>query len=99
MLQKPAFCGVAGEGEGGAEMLAGELGPAGARFKFAERGMVKGIAGETLRIGDGANLFEPALGTFMLRDGDGAVERHDRRRANGRQSVVKRNDHSPIRIL
>ena len=35
--------------------------PAAAKLKFAERGMIEGIAGQAIRIGDGADLFEPAL--------------------------------------
>ena len=69
-------------------MLSRDFRPAAAKLKLAERGMVEGIAGEAIRIGDALNLLEAALGTFTLRDGDGSIERHYRRWANGQQSVV-----------
>ena len=90
---------AAGQCEGGAEVFAGGVGAAGAKLKFAERGVVEGIAGEAIGIRDGANLFEAALGAIALSDGDGAVERYDRRRTNGHQLVVERNDHLPIGVF
>lgn len=77
-------------------MLGGDFRPAAAKLELAERGMIEGIVGQAIRIGDGADLLEPALGTFTLRDGDGSVERHHRGRAKGQQPVVEFNDHSPI---
>src|SRR5438309_9716736 len=95
VLEKAAFHRIAREGERGAEVPARGVRPAAAKFKFAERGMIKGIVGEPLGIRNGVNLFEAAVGAIALRDGDGTIERHDRRRANGHQFVVERNDHSP----
>ena len=48
------------------------------KFELAERGGVERIVGEAIAVGDGADLFEPALWTVALRDRDGAVERDNR---------------------
>ena len=60
---------------------------------------IERIVGEAVRASNRANLFEPALRTLALCDGDGAVERDDRRRANGQQLVVQRDDRCPVRLL
>src|SRR5262249_8732990 len=60
---------------------------------------VEGIAGKAIGPGDGANLLEPPDWSVALRDCDGAVERDDRRRANGHQLIVERDDHVPVRVL
>ena len=73
--------GLRAQSEGRAEVLGRDFGPAAAKLKLAERGVIEGIGGQAIRVGDGADLLEPALGTFTLRDGDGAVERHHRRGA------------------
>ena len=62
------------------------------KLKFAKRGVIERIAGEAIRTSDCTNLFQPAERTLALRDGDGAVERHDRREANDHQLVVERHD-------
>src|ERR1700688_4786415 len=54
-----------------------------AKLKFAERSMIERIAPEAVRISNRSKLFEAALRTLALRDGDGAVERNNRRRPNG----------------
>ncbi len=69
------------------------------KFKLAERGVVERIGGEPIAVGNAANLFEPALGTLALRDGDGTVERNYRRRTDCHQHAVKRNDLFPVSLL
>ena len=70
-------------------MLARDLVPPAAKFELAKRRMVERIGGEPIAVGDSANLFEPAFGAFVLRDGDGAVEGNDRGRTYRHQRVVK----------
>ena len=51
-----------------------------AKLKLGERGVVERILGEAVRVGDRANLFEAALRTLALPDGDGPIESDNGRR-------------------
>jgi hypothetical protein len=44
-----------------------------AKFQFAQRRGVKRIGTEAIAVANRTDLFEPALGTFVLRDRDGTV--------------------------
>src|SRR5579872_5991181 len=99
LLQVPALHGVAREAERVAEMFVCDLAPAGAKLELAQRRKVEGIGGEALAVGDRADLLEAALGTLMLSDSNGPVERDDRGRANRHQRVVEGHDDSPIGLL
>ena len=99
LIEELSLHGIARESERRSEVLARDVIAAAAEFEFAERRMVERVGGEAIAVDDGANLFEPALGTFVLRDGDGAVQRNDRGRAYRHQRVVKGNDLSPVSIL
>ena len=89
LLEKLLLHGIAREGERRSEVLAGDFVSRAVKFELAERGMVERVGGEAIVVGDGANLFEPAFGAFVLRDGDGAVQRNDRGRTYPHQRVVK----------
>ena len=47
------------------------------KFELAERRMVERVGREAIAVDDGANLFEPAFGAFVLRDCDCTVQRND----------------------
>src|SRR5439155_344487 len=64
--------------------------PVAAELEFAERSEVERMADQAIAARDGPDRLKPTLGTLMLAHGDGAVECHDRRRANGYQRVVER---------
>ncbi len=68
---------VAGEGERCSEVFARYVMLSGTQLKLAKRRVVERVPTEAIGVGDGANLFEPALWTFALCDGDGAVESYD----------------------
>src|SRR5262249_51058046 len=88
-LEEPSLHGVTRERERGSEVRARNFVPPAAQLELAERREVERIGGEAIAVGDRADRFEPALGTLVLRDGDGAVERDDRGRTNRHQRVVE----------
>ena len=89
LLEKLSLHGIARERERRSEVLAGDFISPAVKFELAERGVEERVGGEAIAAGDGANLFEPAFGAFVLRDGDGAVQRNDRGRTYRHQRVVK----------
>ena len=89
LLEEPSLHGIAGDGQRCSEMLIRGFASTAAKLEIAQRGEVKRIGGQSIRPGNGVNLFEPTFGTFVLRDRDGAVEGDDRRRANRHQRVVE----------
>ena len=89
LLDELSLHGIAREVERRSEVLAGDFISPAVKFEFAQRGVEERVGGEAIAVGDGANLFEPTLGPFVLRDGDGAVQGNDRRRAYRHQRVVK----------
>ena len=89
LLEETALHGIAREAERRSEVLAGDFISPAVKFELAQRGMEERVGGEAIAVGDGANLFEPAFGAFVLRDGDGAVQRNDRGRTYRHQRVVK----------
>ncbi len=56
------------------------LTPPAAKVKLTERRVVKWVGGEVIAVGERTDLFEPALGSLKLRNGDGTIERDNRRR-------------------
>src|SRR5260370_41295592 len=83
-----AFRRVAGEVERCVQVGAGRFGVSVTEFKFAERGKVEGIACQAGGVGDGGHRFGAALGPMQLSNRDGAVEGHDRGRANRKRCAV-----------
>jgi hypothetical protein len=73
--------------------------PPAAKFKLAKRRGVERICGEAIAVGNRADLFEPTLGTLVLRDRDGAVEGDNRGRTYRHQRVVEENDGFPVRVF
>jgi len=89
LLEELALHGIAREGERCSEVLARDFISPAVKFELAERSVEERVGGEAIAVGDGANLFEPAFGAFVLRDGDGAVQPNDRGRTYRHQRVVK----------
>src|SRR5277367_2290085 len=84
---------------GGVKVFAGYLGPSASQLELSESRRIEGVVSKALNPGDGADLFETALGTLVLGNGDGAVEGNYRRRTNREQRVVERHDTFPVRVL
>ena len=99
LLDELSLHGIACEGERRSEVLARDFISPVVKFELAERGVEERVGGEAIAVGDGAHLFEPAFRAFVLRDGDGAVQRNDRGRTYRHQRVVKGNDFSPVSVL
>lgn len=68
---------VAREREGSLEMVVRDRMPPAAKLKLTECRVVERVGGETIRIRDRTNLFQSALRTLVLRDGDSAVQRNN----------------------
>jgi hypothetical protein len=68
LLEESPLYGVARKTDGCSEVLARDYVPPAAKFKLAERSGAERIAGEAITVGNGVNLFEPALGACELRD-------------------------------
>src|SRR4029077_14907344 len=99
LLEELPLHGIASEGERRSEVLAGDFISPAVKFELGERGVEERVGGEAIAAGEGANLFEPAFGAFVLRDGDGAVQRTDRGRTDRHYRVVKCTDLSPVSVL
>ena len=80
-------------------MFARKVEVAAAELKFAQRGGIKWIIGETIAIFDCLYLGNSAFRALVLGDRDGAVERDHGRRMNLHQCIVQCDDHLPIGIL
>src|SRR5215467_2834250 len=98
LLEESALHGVPGERECCSKVLASGLAAPASKLELAKRCEVERIGGEPADVTNRADLFEPAVGTFVLRDRDGAVERDNRGRMDRHQRVVECNDAFPIRI-
>jgi hypothetical protein len=83
LLEELSLHGIAREGERRSEVLARDFISPVVKFELAERGVVERVGGEAVAVENRPNLFEPALGTGLLRDGDGPVQRNDRGRTYG----------------
>src|SRR6266699_4493037 len=59
-----------------------------AKLEFAERREIERIVCQTVAVCDGANLFEPPCGSFVLADSDSPVESNYRRWADLHQHFV-----------
>src|SRR5262249_47935939 len=95
LARADALCGglplhwIAGERQRRVGVLARRLVPPAAQLELAKGRRGKRIAPEAIAGLDRTRGFEPALRTFLLRDGNGAVKCNDRRRAYGHQHVVQ----------
>ena len=89
LIEESAFHGIARQRQSRAEVLARDFVAPTAQLKLAKSRRVKWIASEAVAILDRANRFEPTLRTIALRDRNGAVECHNRRRAYRHQRVVQ----------
>src|SRR5579884_1355896 len=99
ILKEAAFHRAARACQRAAEVLVGSIAPAGAEFEFAQRCVKEGIRGEAIGVRNDANFLEAAFGAVALRDGDGAIQRDDRRWPNDHELIVKRNDLRPVRVF
>ena len=99
LLEESPLHRIARQRERGLELIATDLAPAAAKLELAERREIEGIPGKAIATGDGADLLESTLGTLVLRDGDGAVERDHRRRTDRHQRVEQGDYLPPIRVL
>src|SRR5215472_2947449 len=86
LIEESAFHRIARQRQSRAEVLARDFVPPTAQLKLAKGRWVKWIASEAIAILD---RVEPTLRTIALRDRNGAVERHDRRRAYRHQRIVQ----------
>lgn len=73
--------------------------PPAPQLELSQRRLVERVRAEPVAIGDACNLFEAALGTLVLSNGNGAVERNDWRGPDAHQRVIEHNDLRPIRVL
>jgi hypothetical protein len=89
LIEESAFHRIARQRQSRAEVLARDFVPPTAQLKLAKGRRVKWIASEAIAILDRVDRFEPTLRTIALRDRNGAVERHDRRRAYRHQRIVQ----------
>src|SRR5260370_15368434 len=99
LIEELAFHWVACAGERFSEVRARNLVPAASKLKLAKGGEVERIRGEAIAVGNRADLFEPTLGTLVLGDRDGAVQRDNRGRTYRDQLVVERDDSLPVRVV
>ena len=83
VLEEAALHWVARQGERLAEVLARVLEPAAPKLHVAESREVERVFSEAVAVDNRPNFFEPALGTRLLRDGNGAIERDDGGRTYG----------------
>src|SRR5262249_35215759 len=72
-----------------AEVLARRVISPAAQLKLPKRRRVKRIAREAIAVLDRTDRVESALRTFVLRDRNGAVKRHHRRRPHRHQRAVE----------
>jgi len=89
LIEESAFHRIARQRQSRAEVLARDFVAPTAQLKLAKGRRVKWIASEAIAILDRADRFEPMLRAIALRDRNGAVECHDRRRAYRHQRVVQ----------
>jgi hypothetical protein len=78
LLEKSPLHRVARERQRRSEVLPCNFRPAAAKLEFAKCRKEEGICREAIAVLNAQNLFEPTFGSFVLRDGDCAVERNYR---------------------
>src|SRR4029077_18794118 len=69
------------------------------QFEFAKRCEVERIGGKAFSVRNGEYLLQAPIWPFVLSDGDGPVQRNDRRRAYRHQRIVESDDCLPVRVL
>src|ERR1700677_5176310 len=68
-----------------AEVFAGCLMPSTAQFKLTQCRRIEWVCGKTIAVNNRTHLFESALRSVMLGNGDGAVKRNNGRGTHGHQ--------------
>ena len=90
--EKLSFLRIARERSGLPKMRMRRRGPAATQFKFAQRCFIEWIARQAFGVVHGAQRFIAPFSAVALRNGNGAIERDDRRRVQRKQRIIKRDD-------
>src|SRR5258708_5899104 len=97
-LEEASPCRIAGDSDGGPEVVSClDIAPA-AELQFADRGLVKRIRCEPLAVGNGCNFRQSALRALNLSDRDGAIQGYDWGWGDGHQGIVELDYPAPVSL-